>query len=49
MNGVLVNHLSSVNEDKDFGVDENGILKFWNRVCVHDITELKRTILEESH
>lgn len=40
--------MSSVNqgEDEDFRVDENGILKFWDRVCVPD---LKKTILEEIH
>lgn len=30
-------------------MDENEILKFRNKVCVHDVSELKKTILEESH
>lgn len=38
----LVDHLSPVdqNVDEDFRVDENGILKFWNRVCVLDVPKL---------
>lgn len=48
---ALVDHMSSVNqgEDEYFRFNENGILKFRNRVCVHDASELKKTILEESH
>ena len=47
----LVDHPSSINqsEDEDFRVDENGISKFQNRACVPDVSELKLTILEESH
>ncbi|XP_050902445.1 uncharacterized protein LOC127135869 [Lathyrus oleraceus] len=47
----LIDPLSLVNqsEDEDFKVDENGILKFRNRVCVPGVSELKKTILEESH
>lgn len=41
----LVEH----NVDEDFKVNENGILKFRNRVCMPDVSELKRMILEESH
>lgn len=33
----------------DFSVDENGIMKFQNRVCVSDFPELKKRILEEGH
>lgn len=36
-------------EDEDFRVEENGILKFRNKVYVLDVSELKKTILEESH
>ena len=35
--------------DKDFQIDENGILKFRGRVCVSNVPEFKRMILEESH
>lgn len=35
--------------DKDFQIDENGILKFRGRVCVSDVPEFKTMILEESH
>lgn len=51
MDVVLVDCLSSINqsEDEDFKVDENGILKFWNRVFVLDVSELKKKILEKSH
>lgn len=45
---AVVDHLS-VNEDEDFKVGENGILKFRNRVYVSDVPKLKKTILEESH
>lgn len=33
----------------DHRVNENGILKFQDRVCVPDVLELKKIILEESH
>ncbi|XP_050878353.1 uncharacterized protein LOC127082171 [Lathyrus oleraceus] len=48
---ALVDCMSSVNqsEDEEFRVDENGILKFKNRVCVCDVPELKKTTFEESH
>ncbi|XP_058775969.1 uncharacterized protein LOC131650268 [Vicia villosa] len=51
LNVALVNHLSSINqsEDEDFRIDENGILKYQNRVYVPDAPELKTMILEESH
>lgn len=45
----LVDRLSLANEDIYFRVDENGILKFQNRVCVPDVSDLKKSILEESH
>lgn len=35
--------------NKDFQIDDNGILKFRGRVCVSDVPEFKRMILEESH
>ncbi|MCI35320.1 hypothetical protein A2U01_0056541, partial [Trifolium medium] len=33
----------------DFGVDENGVEKYRGRVCVHDVLELRKMILEEGH
>ncbi|MCI71072.1 hypothetical protein A2U01_0092335, partial [Trifolium medium] len=40
-----------INEGKgiDFGVDENGIIWYRGRVCVPDVPELKKMILEEGH
>lgn len=48
---ALVDLLSSVNqgEGKDFRVDKDAILKFWNRVCVPDMSKHKKIILEESY
>lgn len=34
--------------DVDFRRDDNGVLRFQIRVCVPDVPELKRIILEES-
>jgi hypothetical protein len=47
----LVNRLTLINQGKetDFKLDENGIIKFRERVCIPDIPELKRKILEEGH
>ncbi|KAK2452021.1 putative mitochondrial protein [Trifolium repens] len=47
----LVNRLTLINQGKetDFKLDENGIIRFRERVCVPDIPELKRKILEEGH
>jgi hypothetical protein len=43
--------LTLINQGKetDFKLDENGIIKFRERVCIPDIPELKRKILEEGH
>ncbi|MCI08737.1 retrotransposon protein, partial [Trifolium medium] len=40
-----------INEGKetDFKVDENGIVRYRGRVCVPDVPELKKMILEEGH
>ncbi|XP_050876922.1 uncharacterized protein LOC127080655 [Lathyrus oleraceus] len=46
---ALVDYFSSANEDKDFRVNKNGILKVRGRVCVPGVSKLKKTILEESH
>ncbi|KAI5431677.1 hypothetical protein KIW84_035730 [Lathyrus oleraceus] len=47
----LVDKLTRVNQGQggEFRVDENGVLKFGKRVCIPDITELKKSILEEGH
>lgn len=33
----------------DIKVDENGVMIFWNKVCVSGLLELKKRILEEGH
>ncbi|KEH16378.1 hypothetical protein MTR_0205s0020 [Medicago truncatula] len=47
----LVDHVVLVNQGKgvDFRLDENGVLMFRDQVCVPDILELKKRILEEDH
>jgi len=47
----LVDHEVLVNQGKgvDFRWDENGVLMFRDRVCVPDVPELKKRILEEGH
>ncbi|KAI5409954.1 hypothetical protein KIW84_055424 [Lathyrus oleraceus] len=48
---LLVDKLTLVNQGQggEFRVDENCVLKFGNRVCIPDVTELKKSILEEGH
>lgn len=46
---TLVDLLSSTNEDEDSRVYENGILKFRDKVCIPNVSELKKTVLKESH
>src|SRR4030066_17083 len=43
--------MTLVNQSKreDFRLDEFGVLRFRDRVCVPDLPELKRRILEEGH
>ncbi|MCI71898.1 hypothetical protein A2U01_0093161, partial [Trifolium medium] len=43
--------LALINEGKevDFGVDENEVVRYRGRVCVPDVPELKKMILEEGH
>ncbi|MCI63626.1 hypothetical protein A2U01_0084883, partial [Trifolium medium] len=36
-------------KEVDFGVDENVVLRYRGRVCVPDVPELKKMILEEGH
>jgi len=47
----LVDRVVFVNQGKgvDFRLDENGVLVFRDRVCVLDVLELKKRILEEGH
>jgi len=42
---VLVNQSKGV----DFRLDHNGVLMFRDRVCVPDVPELKKRILDEGH
>lgn len=51
LNIKLVDQLSSVGQDgdEDFRVDESGVLKFQNKICVPDVPELKRMIRKQSH
>jgi hypothetical protein len=47
----LVDRLTLINQGKevDFKLGEDGILRFRDRVCVPNVPELKRSILEEGH
>ncbi|PNX73284.1 retrotransposon-related protein, partial [Trifolium pratense] len=47
----LVDRLVLINQGKevDFKVDENGVIRFRDRVCVPNVPELKKRILEEGH
>jgi hypothetical protein len=47
----LVERVVLVNQGKggDFRLGENGVLMFRDRVCVTDVLELKKSILEEGH
>ncbi|MCI49270.1 hypothetical protein A2U01_0070514, partial [Trifolium medium] len=46
----LMEKLVLINEGRevDFGIDENGVVRYRGRVCVSDVPELKM-ILEEGH
>ena len=43
--------MTLINQGKGdkFIIDENGVMRFRGRVCVPDIPELKKIILEEGH
>jgi len=47
----LLDRVVLVNQGKggDFRLDENGVLMFSDRVCVPNVLELKKRILEEGH
>ncbi|GAU23275.1 hypothetical protein TSUD_281700 [Trifolium subterraneum] len=36
-------------QENDFKIDENGVVKYRGRVCIPDVAELKRMILDEGH
>ena len=40
---------SNQTKSNDFKVDEQGVLRFRNKICIPDEAELKKMILEESH
>ena len=45
----LIDRLVLINQGKEvnFRVDENGIRKFWDQVCVPDFSQLEKRILKE--
>ncbi|MCI76213.1 hypothetical protein A2U01_0097482, partial [Trifolium medium] len=47
----LMKKLVLINEGKETNIkiDESGIMRFHGRVCVLDVPELKKMILEEGH
>ena len=47
----LVDRVGLVNQGKgvDFRLDENGVLIFHDRICVMNVLEIKKRILEEGH
>jgi len=40
---------SNETKDSDFKVDDQGVLRFRNRICIPDDAEMKKMIMEESH
>lgn len=36
-------------EGDDFKIDENGVIRFRDVICVPDVFELKKSIFEEGH
>ncbi|XP_050915776.1 uncharacterized protein LOC127130857 [Lathyrus oleraceus] len=49
--GGWVDRLVSINQNKggEFRIDENSVMRFRDQVCVSDVLELKKSILEEGH
>ena len=47
----LVEQLTLINQGKkgEFRFDDNGVIRFGSRVCVQDVLELKKSILEEGY
>lgn len=48
---ILIYRLTLINQGNkgDFRVEENGVMRFRDRVCVPDVPELKKSILEDGH
>ncbi|XP_058733020.1 uncharacterized protein LOC131604607 [Vicia villosa] len=46
---ILVCEVTPKSLHLDFIVDENGIMKSWDRVCNPDVPKLRKKIMEESH
>ena len=48
---ILVDRLTLINQGLggDFQIDENGVMRCRDRVCVPNIAYLKKRILEEGH
>ena len=40
---------SNQTESNDFKMDEQGVLRFTDKICIPDEAKLKKMILEESH
>ena len=47
----LVDQLTLINQGNggEFKIDENGVMRFRNRVCIPDVPELKKSILKEGN
>ena len=47
----LVDQLMLINQNKggEFRIDENGMIRFRDMICVQDVPEIKRSILEKGH
>lgn len=45
----FIDYLVLINQGKgvDFRIDENGVMRFRDMVCIPDVPELKKIILEE--
>lgn len=41
----------SINQGQygDFRIDENGVMRFRDRVCVSEVPKIQKSILEEGH
>ena len=48
---VLVDKLLLINQGRggDFMIDENGIMRCCDRVCIPDVGDLRKRILDEGH
>src|SRR4051812_43693618 len=47
----LVNRFTLIKQGRggDFWIEENGIMRYHDRICVPDLSDLKKRILEEGH